>query len=231
MSFAATSTVQLFFPQDWFVPYRPASEGIFLWAVAALIWVLALLGLRAWPRRSRLEMTCCVLGFWLATLGAALLQRYAFAVTRMMPFWAAPMMLAVVAALATLWREVSALAVRRGAPALLSAMFLGVLPAIYVIRVPSEFRYTPLHDFPHVLEVAVGVVPLGGQDDPVLVPNAARRAGRRWWLLTTNAPRWKRYQDLRTIVEEHAYAVEVAARGGLEDNSGWAAELLVARRR
>ena len=268
VSFAAISTVQLFFPQDWFVPYRPASEGIFLCGVAALIWVLALLGLRTWPRRSRLEMTCWVLGPWLAMLGAALLQRYPFAVTRMMPFWAVPMMLAVAAALATLCREVSTLAVRRGAPALVSAMFLGVLPAIYVIRVPTESRYTPVHDFPHLLEVlergrrpgelvladvtavpsvryyapdlappvvyasvAAGVVPLGGQDDPTLLPNAARRAGRRWWLLTTNAPRWKRYQDLRTIVEEHGYAVEVAARGGLEDNSGWTAELLVARRR
>jgi hypothetical protein len=165
-SSAATSSMALILPPTWLLSAGAGTRTLGVGIVALLVWFVALLGLAAWPRRSRVEMAGWVLGPWLAMLGAALAQQYPFGVARMVQFWAAPMILAVSAGLLYLWRGVYLLVVGRAGPALVPGMFLGLVPALYVIGVPLEHRYYPVQDAPALLRT---LEEQRGPDELVLV--------------------------------------------------------------
>jgi hypothetical protein len=258
----------LFFPMEWFFASTEGLQALGMWTLAGLIWVLAGMGLYCWPSSTRREMAWWLLGSWLALVIAAALGRYPFGLTRMMAFVVPPTAIAVTAGIVGLARALSLHATGRTAPALVASVWLGAVPAVYMLRVPLQYCYIPYHDFPRLLQilererrpgewvfvdvtavapvryyapdippplwfapVTAGAVPAAASNDPGVIDYVARRAGWRWWLLTTDGQGWQRYSDLLARIEQHGYTVKVFARADECDRSRWIAELLVATRR
>ncbi len=151
--YAAVTSYIFFFPQDWCLPAQSGQDRLLLAVLVVGVWMLALVGVLGWPWKSRVELCCWLLGPWLTLLAAALAHRYPFALPRVMQFCAPAMVLAVTAGAFFLTRGLSRMLLRRGAPALLALMFLGVLPAAYVFQQAAVHRYSVRQDFPAALSV------------------------------------------------------------------------------
>ena len=147
----ASATTRLFCPPGWFRPEQTQRGDIALAAAALVIWTVAVLGLWAWPRHGRRELTWWLLAPPLAMLAASVVFHYPFGCARMMQFWAPPMVIAVCAGLVTLWRSLLVFVCRRGAPALLSGILAGALPAAVVFQHARQHCHYYYHDFPTVL--------------------------------------------------------------------------------
>jgi hypothetical protein len=107
-AYGAISTAMMLFPRE------SARHIVALLGLAAGIWLLALLGLRTWPRRGKSELTCWTLVPWVLMLLAAVAHRYPFATPRVMVLLAPPLMLALGAGLVGVCRIVTIVFLSRG---------------------------------------------------------------------------------------------------------------------
>jgi hypothetical protein len=146
-AYGAASTTMMLVPTHW------TRYAVVLGGLAAAMWGLVLVGLRAWPRRGRAELACWTVLPWLLLIGAAVARRYPFGAPRMMAFLAPPMMLALAAGMVGLCRIGSLIFASRAGPGMIAGLLLTLLPAIYVIRVPLHQCYWVMHDFPGLLRV------------------------------------------------------------------------------
>lgn len=149
----AVASVCLFLPVEWFFASTQELHALWVLALAGLIWLLAGVGLYCWPSSTRREMAWWLLGSWLALIIAAALGRYPFGLTRMMAFLAPPTAIAVTAGIAGLARALSLRATGRTALGLAASVWLGAVPAAYMLRVPLDYCYIPYHDFPQLLQI------------------------------------------------------------------------------
>ena len=151
--YAAGSASTVFFPAQW-VETRDVNEQALVYGMlAAVVWLLALIGLWRWPGRGRREMICWVVGPWLLLLTAALARRYPFAQPRMMVFAAAPLVLVVAAGLVRFIRGCATVFLGRGGPGVVAAGVITLLPVTYMVNVPLRQQHTMLLDCPALLAV------------------------------------------------------------------------------
>lgn len=151
--YAAVTSHVFFFPADWCLPVRTEQDRLCLALLVTGVWLLTLIGLVAWPRTGRFELACWVCGPWLTMFAAGLAHCYPFAIPRMMQFCAPPIVLAATAGVVVLARGLCHVIGRRGGPALITLMFLGALPGVYVVRHTWTHCYGPHQDFPAALRL------------------------------------------------------------------------------
>ncbi|UCF34573.1 MAG: glycosyltransferase family 39 protein [Phycisphaerales bacterium] len=136
------------------VPFEWISEGGVPWVIvcgvaAPLMWILALVGLRGWPRPGGWEVGIWMLGSWLLMLGAAVAGQYPFAAPRMMAYWALAMALPLATGLVRLLRGITIVLTRRGGPGMVASLLLALLA---VAHLPWVRAYWVYQDFPALLE-------------------------------------------------------------------------------
>jgi hypothetical protein len=156
-AYGALGTSLMIFPlHEWSVLIFPFTKlPLYLLAgiVGVGIWSLALFGLRGWPRKSRLEMACWVIGPWVLSLAAAVVQKYPFGPHRMMVFLATPLVLAVATGLVGLCRSWCIWITGRSGLGIVVALVMVLLPVFYMVGVPMENKCWVQHDFPAALGV------------------------------------------------------------------------------
>ncbi len=135
-----------------------------------LIWLVALIGIRTWPRRGRIELACWVVAPWLLLMIAAVLHQYPFGVMRTMAFVAPGMCVALAGGVVNIGRACAQVFVGRGAPGIVVAAIATAAPIGWVVQVPLANRYWIRQDFPGVLGVLESQ---RGPLEPVLVMRAA----------------------------------------------------------
>ncbi len=148
----AKSTFAIFIPFQWINTWEPPFQNVAYAAVAGVCGLLAAIGLWRWAGRGELDFLGWLLGTWLLILAAAIAQRYPFAQPRMTMFCAVALIPAMAVGLVRLGQALSVAVARRGAPGIVVAILVALLPATWMLNLPLRNQYLIHHDFPAVLE-------------------------------------------------------------------------------